>query len=155
MFGTADPPRPPSGDVRAAVHAPHGAARSSAVSLRIASQQAAAPAQQAAERAMTVVATTQSQLDHMAMRGGPAFGEAATCVCTKARWATWSAAKRCDDGGHVGSHCRKGRASGRARHATSENFAASTCVMFGAVNQRTAFGADCAPGVKKVDIAAG
>ncbi|SEA72886.1 hypothetical protein [Rubrimonas cliftonensis] len=118
------------------------------------------------------------------MRGGLAFGGAMTCVCTKAWWATQSAAKqKCvvvheighkvqqvtkgtggqpdraakqyDNSGHVGSHCHQGCAAGQASYATSANLTASTCVMFGTVNQRTAFCADCAPGVKKVDITAG
>jgi hypothetical protein len=57
--------------------------------------------------------------------------------------------------GHVGSHCRNGCAAGQANYATTANANASTCVMFGTVNGRSAFCGNCAPAMKKVDIGAG
>lgn len=119
------------------------------------------------------------------MRGGLALGGAnQTCVCTKAWWRTSSdakqqctaihelghkvgqvsagngnspdkAAKHYAASGHVGNHCYQGCTAGQADYNTSANKTASTCVMFGTVNQKTTFCADCAPCVKKVDLTAG
>lgn len=119
------------------------------------------------------------------MRAGLAFGGAADiCICTMAWWTAQSedeqaqvvvhelghkiqmvAAGRAkepdrvstqyDNSGHVGSHCFKGCTAGQADYSTSENEAASQCVMFGSTNGQIAFCGNCAPAVKKVDIGAG
>jgi type VI secretion system secreted protein VgrG len=52
--------------------------------------------------------------------------------------------------GHVGSHCHTGLAV-----LASYSNVTGTCVMFGATNNKSAFCADCAKAVKKVDLSAG
>ncbi len=119
------------------------------------------------------------------MRGGLAIGGAGNvCVCTISWWKTRSDAAQLrtlihevghkvqmvaagrnkepdkvstqyDNAGHVGSHCFEGCTAGQANYSTSANTAASRCVMFGSANGNTAFCANCAPAVKKVDIGAG
>lgn len=119
------------------------------------------------------------------MRGGLALGGAnQTCVCTRAWWADVADAEQSctiihelghkvgmvadgtgklpdrvatqySDSGHAGSHCHAGCAAGQANYATAANGAASTCVLFGAVNSKQAFCADCGKAVKKLDIGSG
>lgn len=119
------------------------------------------------------------------MRGGLAFGGSADiCICTRSWWRNSTDAKQVctvihemghqvkqvsdgtgnqpdrvatqyDNSGHVGSHCHNGCAAGQANYATSANVTASTCPMFGTVNQKTAFCGNCAPAVKKVDLGSG
>jgi hypothetical protein len=53
--------------------------------------------------------------------------------------------------GHIGSHCHFGTPVSTTSYAT----ASGTCVMFGATSSYTAFCANCAPAVKKLDFSAG
>jgi len=57
--------------------------------------------------------------------------------------------------GHAGDHCFKGCPDGAASYSTSANLTASQCVIFGAVNSKNAFCANCEKAVKKLDIGSG
>jgi hypothetical protein len=57
--------------------------------------------------------------------------------------------------GHVGDHCFHGNAAGQARYDAKSDSAKSKCVMYGATNGISAFCADCAPALRKVDLSAG
>lgn len=119
------------------------------------------------------------------MRGGLALGGAnQTCVCTRAWWRDQADSKQtCTiihevghkvgmvaDGagshpdkvathytgkGHAGDHCYMGCAAGAASYNTSANLTASQCVMFGTVNEKNPFCANCQKAVKKLDIGSG
>lgn len=119
------------------------------------------------------------------MRGGLALGGAnQTCVCTRAWWRDQPSAKQeCtiiheighklgmvaagtgispdkhathyENKGHAGNHCFNGCTPGLANYKGSANLAASTCVIFGAVNQINAYCGNCEKVVKKLDINAG
>ena len=58
-------------------------------------------------------------------------------------------------GGHVGDHCFKGAPAGAADYDTDAAAQAAQCVMFGAVNMKTAYCSDCSPVVKKLDLSQG
>lgn len=119
------------------------------------------------------------------MRGGLALGGAnQTCVCTRAWWRDQPNAKQeCtiiheighklgmvaagtgispdkhathyENKGHAGNHCFNGCSPGLSNYQGTANLTASTCVIFGAVNQKNAYCANCEKVVKKLDINAG
>ncbi|AFL74240.1 hypothetical protein [Thiocystis violascens] len=119
------------------------------------------------------------------MRGGLALGGAnQVCVCTRAWWSNQPDAKQeCtiiheighkldmvvkgsgkqpdavathySGKGHAGDHCYQGCPAGEASYNTAANLSASQCVIFGAVNQKNAFCANCEKAVKKLDINSG
>jgi type VI secretion system secreted protein VgrG len=113
------------------------------------------------------------------MRGGLSFpGGNLICVCTRAWWANKTEAAQnqtmvhemghkvgmVPDGssldrtstqytgkGHVGSHCH----AGLPVRSSYSGASGSRCVMFGATNGITAFCADCAKAVRRVDLSKG
>ena len=57
--------------------------------------------------------------------------------------------------GHVGNHCYAGNAEGQERYDSASDAAKSTCVIYGATNGKSAFCANCAPAMLKLDISDG
>ena len=61
-----------------------------------------------------------------------------------------------DAKGHVGTHCHHGIPAGQARYDASADHALADCVMYGATKDGvSAFCANCAPHVRKMDISGG
>jgi len=119
------------------------------------------------------------------MRGGVALGGAnQICVCTRSWWSNESeSCQKCtviheighkvgmvangsgilpdkvathySGKGHAGDHCYKGCAAGATNYSTTANLNASQCVIFGSVNEKTAFCSNCEKAVKKLDINSG
>ncbi len=119
------------------------------------------------------------------MRGGLALGGAnQVCVCTRAWWSNEAdASQKCtiiheighkvgmvangsgnqpdkvathySGKGHAGDHCYKGCSAGATSYNSTANLTASQCVIFGAVNEKTAFCSNCEKAVKKLDINSG
>ena len=54
--------------------------------------------------------------------------------------------------GHAGTHCHYDIAAGQARYDSSSDRSNSKCVMYGATNGKSAFCAECAKILKKVDL---
>ncbi len=57
--------------------------------------------------------------------------------------------------GHVGPHCHSGLPAAQARFDGAGDNAASTCVMYGATNGKTAFCNVCTPAIRKQDLSTG
>lgn len=117
------------------------------------------------------------------MRGGISFGDNLICACTRSWWQNKSEASinqvlihemghkvgmtpngtgNLPDqitsyytaGGHVGSHCHNGIPT-QAMYNSSADGALASCVMYGATIAITAFCANCAPAVRKLNITDG
>ncbi len=116
------------------------------------------------------------------MRGGLSFnGGNLICACSKAWWQNKAAARQnevlihefghkvgmvangtgklpdkvstwYDGKGHVGDHCHNGVP---LTTTVFNSTTGTTCVMFGATNQKSAFCANCKPAVRKMDLSAG
>ncbi len=57
--------------------------------------------------------------------------------------------------GHVGTHCFKGNAAGKARYDTAAVAAKTTCVMYGSTNGKSTLCSNCKKAMKKQDITNG
>lgn len=116
------------------------------------------------------------------MRGGLSFGGGnLICACSKAWWQNKAAVRQnevlvhefghkvgmvadgtgklpdkvstwYDGKGHVGPHCHEGVPLAATAFSGT---AGTTCVMFGATNQKSAFCANCKPAVRKMDVSTG